>query len=61
MTKKVYLIPTVRIAEAEPEQLLTVSLTSTGLDDDTLSNEGSGNMYEEALGRRRNSWGDDDY
>ena len=62
LPKQVYLKPEIRVCECDmEEQLLAFTVGTSGLDDDNLQKDGSGNSWDDAMGRRNNAWGDDEW
>ena len=61
MTKKDYMKPAMKACEFDMEGLLLVaSVETTGLDDENLDLDGTGDSWNDAMSRRYNVWDDDE-
>lgn len=65
MKKKAYIQPTIFVYEADmKQQILAGSVNTTGLgnnpEDDLTQDDTPGNVWEEAMSRRRDEWDDDE-
>ena len=61
MTKKEYMKPSVNIMEADSEEQILAgwSVQTSGLDEN-LGNDGSGDSWSEAMGRRHSGWDEEE-
>ena len=61
MTKKDYLKPAMTVSEIDLHvQILAGSVQTTGLGDDPLELDGTGDSWNDAMSRRHNVWFDDE-
>ena len=61
MTKKEYLKPVMTVSEIDLHvQILAGSVQTTGLGDDPLELDGTGDSWNDAMSRRHNVWFDDE-
>ena len=61
MTKKDYLKPAMTVTDIDlNEQILAGSVQTTGLGDDPLELDGTGDSWNDAMSRRHNVWDDDE-
>ena len=61
MTKKDYQKPEIKdMGILEESELLAYSVKSSGLGDDDLELDGTGDAWGDAMSRSHNAWGDDE-